>query len=86
MSDGTVLRLRLGQRVEALAKRSGLSIDTVAARAKLTVDRLEEIMRGTSDCVTLREMAILADILTTSVVDLLAPAGPIGIVSFEKVE
>lgn len=86
MSDGQALRLRVGRRVKALANRSGLSIDTLAARAKLSADRVEEIVRGTSDCITLREMALLADTLTTPVADLLAPCRAAGIIPLEEVE
>ena len=86
MSDGQAMRRRFGLRIAALADRSGLSVEVLAARATLSVQRIKDIMGATSDCVTLREMTLLSNILITPVADLLAPSDPVGIVPFEKVE
>lgn len=86
MTDVTVLRHRLGCRVKELTLQSGLSVDQLAARAELAASRVQQILRSDSSCVTLREMSALADVLGTSLADLLVPATSRQTVSFEEVE
>lgn len=86
MSDSGALRLRLGKRVEALAKRSGLSICDVAERSKISHRRVAQILNANSGCVTLGEMSALAAVVDTPLADLLAPCGSVGIVPLEEVE
>lgn len=86
VTDITTLRHRLARRVEELTAQSALSIDQLAARAKLPPSRVQQILRSDSSCVTLREMSALADVLGTPLADLLAPAATRRVVTIEEIE
>jgi transcriptional regulator with XRE-family HTH domain len=80
------LRSRFGLRLKAIAAESGQSLASLATRANLKPERLDDILRGTADCVTLCEMAALAETCGASLFELLAPGTAARIVSFEEVE
>ncbi|WP_375781611.1 helix-turn-helix domain-containing protein [Sphingomonas carotinifaciens] len=66
--------MRFGKRVGRLAKRSGLSVDELADRAELSTSRMEDVLHGRQNCVTLREMNVIARALAAPLPDLLAPS------------
>jgi hypothetical protein len=82
-----ILRSRFGDGATTLLGEQRLTIGDLAARAALPVQRVESILRGTLDLVTLDDMTIIADVLGTTLFCLLRPVEPaVPIVALEIIE
>ena len=73
VQTSVVLRARFGARVKAALKDKGISAGDLAARAKLSVRRVDSILRGTLARLTLKDMDLIAGALGTPLFTLLAP-------------
>ena len=62
---------RLGQRLRAARQRSGLSIDRAAIQSGISASTIFRLEHGSTKCVYLSTLEVLADMYNTSLVDLI---------------
>lgn len=81
------LRSRFGCRVRALLTEKGFSTADLAEGSALPIGRVERILNGALNRITLSDMAAIASVLQIPLSDLLAPAGhTVPLVALEIVE
>ncbi len=85
--DGTALRHRFGSRAAKAVTDLGLTPLDLATKCSLPVSRIENILKGQLARVTLRDMALIANVLGTPLANLLIPTeAAIALEAFEIAE
>lgn len=62
---------RLGQRLRAARQRSGLSIDRAAIQSGISASTIFRLEHGSTKCIYLSTLEVLADMYNTSLADLI---------------